>query len=136
MILQKSLRKIETLNRLRSTEDSARYGVTKYSDLTEEEFLALNLRPDLPTRSEKHHGCHYHHDHSHKRYERAAVVLPQKFDWREKGVVTAVNSQGNCGACWAFSAVEVAESMFAISNKTLRAFSVQEVFIISCKCYK
>lgn len=104
--------------------------MTHYSDMTEQEFLALNLRPDLPSRSEKHHQCHYHHTHSdNKRYERATTVLPDKFDWRTKGVVTAVKSQGTCGACWAFSTVETAESMFAISNKTLRAFSVQEVIL-------
>ncbi|XP_016841899.1 cathepsin O [Nasonia vitripennis] len=125
---QQSLRKIESLNRLRSSADSARYGLTDYSDMTEQEFLALNLRPDLSNRSEKHHQCHYHHNHSdNKRYERAVTVLPDKFDWRTKGAVTAVKSQGSCGACWAFSAVETAESMFAISNKTLRAFSVQEM---------
>jgi cathepsin O len=97
--------------------------------MTEQEFLALNLYPDLSTRSERHHQCHYHHIHSAKRVQRASVELPVKFDWREKGVVTAVKSQGNCGACWAFSVVEVAESMFAISNKSLHTFSIQEVII-------
>ncbi|XP_058808219.1 cathepsin O-like [Phymastichus coffea] len=124
---KQSLRRIETLNKLRSSEHSARYGLTNFSDMTEEEFLALHLRPDLSTRSERHHKCNYHHIHSHDRSKRAPVVLPSKFDWRTKGVVTAVKSQGTCGACWAFSAVETAETMFAISNKTLRAFSVQEM---------
>ncbi|XP_014216443.1 cathepsin O [Copidosoma floridanum] len=125
---QLSLRKIEKLNRLRNTDESARYGPTNYSDLTEKEFLDLHLRPDLPERSERHHKCHYHHIHSHKRYERAAAKeLPKKFDWRDKGVITAVKSQGACGACWAFSSVETAESMFAIANGTLKSFSVQEM---------
>lgn len=109
---------------MRSTNESARYGLTKYSDLSEDEFLALKLFPDLPTRSEKHHNCNYHHKHT-KRSRRAAV--PEKFDWREKGVVTPVKSQGTCGACWAFSSVECAESMYAISNGTLKVLSVQEV---------
>ncbi|XP_011495433.1 PREDICTED: cathepsin O-like isoform X2 [Ceratosolen solmsi marchali] len=124
---QRSLRKIDALNGLRMSEHSARYGVTEYSDMTEQEFLALNLHPDLPAHSERHHQCHYHHIHSAKRSRRASLILPMKHDWREKGVVTAIKSQGNCGACWAFSVVEVAESMFAISNKTLSALSIQEM---------
>jgi len=53
--------------------------------------------------------------------------IPSKFDWRDQGVVGPVVSQKNCGACWAFSTVGVAESMYAIKNGTLYSFSVQEV---------
>jgi len=42
-------------------------------------------------------------------------------------MVGPVRSQENCGACWAFSTIGVAESMYAIKNGTLYPFSVQEV---------
>lgn len=52
-VLQKSLRHIEKMNDLRSLQESAYYGLTEYSDMSEDEFLAQTLLPDLPVRGEK-----------------------------------------------------------------------------------
>lgn len=82
------------------------------------------------TSGEKHMNAPYHRWHHRGQQsdrERRSTPIPAKFDWRDKGVVTPMKSQGSCGACWAFSTVEVAESMFAIKNGTLPSFSVQEV---------
>ncbi|OAD61198.1 Cathepsin O [Eufriesea mexicana] len=127
---QKSLRHIEKMNNLRSLQESAYYGLTEYSDMSEDEFLVQTLLPDLPVRGEKHINASYHRWHHLRQYSnrvKRSAGIPLKFDWRDKGVITPVRSQGSCGACWAFSTVEVAESMFAIKNGTLHSFSVQEM---------
>ncbi|XP_063992142.1 cathepsin O-like isoform X1 [Diachasmimorpha longicaudata] len=129
---QRSLRQIERMNRLRSTQESAYYGLTEFSDLSEEEFLSLALRPDLSARGERHRNdCHRRrtHDPLPERLNRVKrlIDIPPKFDWRTKGVVTPVRAQGSCGACWAYTVVACVESMVAIKNSTLRSFSVQEM---------
>merc|ERR1719379_1440385 len=67
----------------------------------------------------------------------AAVASPplsaegvKSFDWREKGVVTPVKDQGQCGSCWAHSAVETLESQYALAGHELTPLSVQQV--VSC----
>jgi cathepsin L len=56
--------------------------------------------------------------------------LPQSVDWREKGVVTPVKSQGGCGSCWAFATTAVLESHIAIRTGTLFELSMQQ--FVSC----
>lgn len=54
-------------------------------------------------------------------------------DWRDKGVVNEIKDQGNCGSCWAFSAVQAVESANAISTGTLPSYSEQ--MLVDCVSY-
>lgn len=53
--------------------------------------------------------------------------VPEIWDWREHNVVTPVKNQGQCGSCWAFSAVASMESVYAIATGKLESFSEQEL---------
>jgi C1A family cysteine protease len=55
-------------------------------------------------------------------------------DWRDVGAVTQVHSQGNCGACWAITAVESVESAIFLSKGTLYDLSETEVIVCADEC--
>ena len=51
-------------------------------------------------------------------------------NWDENGYVTAVKDQGQCGSCWAFSAIAAVESLHGIKTQTpgnLTRYSEQEL---------
>lgn len=56
--------------------------------------------------------------------------LPESVDWREKGVITPVKNQGECGSCWTFSTTGCLESHHAI--KTQQLISLSEQQLVDC----
>lgn len=94
--------------------------VNQFSDLTEEEFVAkytglqgVNEADTIP--------------HVNKGVKAADV------DWRTQGAVNPVKNQGQCGSCWAFSAVGAAESAWKIAGNQLTSFSEQQLVDCSTK---
>lgn len=58
------------------------------------------------------------------------IELPTSIDWRTKGVVNQIKDQGQCGSCWAFSAIQAVES--AVALKTGALYNLSEQQVVDC----
>jgi len=123
-IFQQNLARAAALNeQARAAGLDTVHGVTKFMDLTPEEFA------------------------QYKGYQRTAnstssiapytlgsqnlAAAPTSYDWRtHTSVVSPVKDQGNCGSCWAFSATEQIESNLVLAGNKQQILSPQQ--IVSC----
>jgi len=94
-------------------------GVNQFSHLAEEEFLAqyTGARGGSLTNSD---------DAYMGRLEEG--IRADSVDWTTtEGVVNPVKDQGQCGSCWAFSAVGAVESAYALSSSKLWPLAEQQL---------
>ncbi|ELU16924.1 hypothetical protein CAPTEDRAFT_222012 [Capitella teleta] len=120
-IFRDNFKKHVALNSLRTNNASAWYGVTQFSDLTQEEFTNRFLSnfttsptvPALPTLLSS---------------GQLIDSFPRKWDWRDKKVITSMKNQDSCGGCWAYAATAVLESMHALKVPgDLKSLSTQQM---------
>jgi len=115
---------LEVAAYLSSQDTNAQYGVTKFMDLTREEFKTYYLIKNFTSTKiqNPNNVPMLTWDHGNKN-----ASYPPEFDWRSHGVVTGVYNQGQCGSCWAFSTTEQIESMWARAGHGLHNLAMQQL---------
>ncbi|KAJ3671743.1 hypothetical protein LUZ60_007822 [Juncus effusus] len=90
--------------------------LNKFGDLTRQEFRKTynGLKPQSPK------------GNTGFMYENVKDV-PASVDWRQKGAVTGIKNQGQCGSCWAFSTVVAVEGINQLKTGNLVSLSEQEL---------
>jgi len=104
----------------------ADYGITKFSDMSTEEFqnTILMKKPIIPNDKPRTNVMVP---------KVSAKAVPSFLDWRERGAVTPVKDQEQCGSCWAFSATENIESMWILAGKaTNTTLNLSPQQIVDC----
>ena len=97
---------------------SYRTGITKFSDLTQQEFAKtyLNLNYDAMAMA-----------NFEPTFVRNTNAAPTAYDWRDYNRVAAVKDQGSCGSCWAFSTMANLEGLYAAKKGVIKTFSEQQL---------
>ncbi|KAJ0989435.1 hypothetical protein J5N97_007791 [Dioscorea zingiberensis] len=100
--------------------------LNKFGDMTKEEFRWTYAGSKIHHHRMLRGTLRGTHNFTHAN----ARDLPASVDWRQKGAVTGVKDQGQCGSCWAFSTVVAVEGINMIKTNKLLSLSEQE--LIDC----
>lgn len=119
-IFKDNLRFIDEHN---SKNRSYKVGLTRFADLTNEEYRAMFLG----TKSDPKRRVIKAKNPSRRYAFKATDELPDSVDWRKEGAVNPIKDQGSCGSCWAFSTIAAVEGINKIVTGELISLSEQEL---------
>lgn len=103
------------------SRNSWKRGITKFSDMTIQEFRKTYLTLDFTALAKIS-------------YKEVTVTpsndLPETFNWKDKGAVSSVKNQGSCGSCWAFATVANLEGLYYLNKNEMIDMSPQ--LLVDC----
>jgi len=94
--------------------EAHRVAINKFADLTVAEYSAMYLGTRINVA-----GATF--------VPATNASAPSSVDWTKKGAVTPIKNQGQCGSCWAFSAVGSTEAAHFFSTGKLVSLSEQNL---------
>ncbi|XP_075991790.1 cathepsin L-like [Anticarsia gemmatalis] len=110
-------------NRLNRESDNAVFGISKFMDLTSEEFIRQYAGVSMSIKNiSVTETCRRIRDRDIRK-----GGTPAFLDFRLNGYVTAVKDQGSCSSCYAFGAIANIEGQCAKKFGILRPLSEQQV---------
>lgn len=89
-------------------------GMTKFADLTKEEFKKMYLSTQIAPKSPETSKL-------------STQNVPDHWDWSVTQGVTRIKNQGQCGSCWAFSATGAIEGLWWNLHQKQQEFSEQQL---------
>ena len=106
---------------LEQENTSYKTGITKFSDLTQQEFTKTYLNLNYDALASANFNPYI---------VKVTNSAPNSWDWREHGFVSSIEDQGSCGGCYAFAAVGNLEGLYYKEKHIMKTFSEQ--MIIDC----
>jgi len=110
---------VDYIKKMNSRNQSFKLGVTRFADLTADEFGNSHFGIAKP--AEMWGPLPNLGSHEYK-----GEALATSIDWTEKGAVTEVKNQGQCGSCWSFSTTGSLEGAWEIATGKLVPLSEQQ----------
>ena len=105
------------INQVNSANKTYKLGINNFTDLANYEFEKLYLQNKMDVNKVN----------THNNYHFIDSPIPDSIDYRAFNYVTNVKNQGQCGSCWAFSAVGAIEGFHAKNTSNLTSLSEQNL---------